>query len=41
MHPLDQNRDLNFQGRVRIQIKKEDGSPINKKIFTRIFLKKN
>lgn len=37
MHPLDQNRDFNVQGRVRIQIKKEDGLLISDKFPTRVF----
>lgn len=38
MHPLDPDRDPNVQGRVRIQIKNEDGSPINPNLCTSMFL---
>ncbi|KAK0422629.1 hypothetical protein QR680_007685 [Steinernema hermaphroditum] len=35
MHPLDPNRDMNMQGRVRVQLKKEDGKPADAKFPTR------
>lgn len=37
MHPLDPNRDLNSQGRVRVQFRNDDGSLFNEKFPTSIF----
>ncbi|VDN56697.1 unnamed protein product [Dracunculus medinensis] len=38
MHPLDPNRDLNSQGRVRVQFRNDDGSLFNEKFPTRLSL---
>ncbi|VDO42928.1 unnamed protein product [Onchocerca flexuosa] len=38
MHPLDQNRDTNAQGRVRVQLRNDDGSLCNQKFPTRMSL---
>uniref|UniRef100_A0A915Q696 Signal recognition particle 19 kDa protein n=1 Tax=Setaria digitata TaxID=48799 RepID=A0A915Q696_9BILA len=38
MHPLDPNRDANSQGRVRVQLRNDDGSLYNQKFPTRMSL---
>lgn len=38
MYPRDPNRDPQFKGRVRVQLKTEDGSPVNEEIPNRITL---
>lgn len=38
MYPRDQNRDPQFKGRVRVQLKNEDGSPAVEDIPNRITL---
>jgi len=35
MHPKDMNRDMNQQGRVRVQLLNEDGTPRNAEVATR------
>ncbi|VDK17473.1 unnamed protein product [Anisakis simplex] len=40
MHPLDPNRDTNSQGRVRLQLRNDDGSPFNEKLPTSSFILK-
>lgn len=35
MYPRDPNRDMNFQGRVRVQLRNEDGSLCSDKFPTR------
>lgn len=35
MHPLDPNRDANAQGRVRVQLRNENGSLLNEKFPNR------
>lgn len=34
MHPLDPNRDANSQGRVRVQLRNDDGSLYDQKFPT-------
>ena len=36
MHPLDPSRDANSQGRVRVQLRNDDGSLCNEKFPTRM-----
>ncbi|KAM3720682.1 Signal recognition particleprotein [Dirofilaria immitis] len=38
MHPLDPNRDANSQGRVRVQLRNDDGSLCDQKFPTRMSL---
>ncbi|KAL3998694.1 Signal recognition particle 19 kDa protein [Acanthocheilonema viteae] len=38
MHPLDPNRDANSQGRVRVQLRNDDGSLCDEKFPTRMSL---
>ncbi|VDM37588.1 unnamed protein product [Toxocara canis] len=38
MHPLDPNRDTNAQGRVRVQLRNDDGTPFNEKFPTSLLL---
>uniref|UniRef100_A0A1I7YMG8 Signal recognition particle 19 kDa protein n=1 Tax=Steinernema glaseri TaxID=37863 RepID=A0A1I7YMG8_9BILA len=38
MHPLDPNRDMNLQGRVRVQLKNDDGKPVDAKFPNRLSL---
>ncbi|CAG9536045.1 unnamed protein product [Cercopithifilaria johnstoni] len=38
MHPLDSNRDANSQGRVRVQLRNDDGSLYDQKFPTRMSL---
>ncbi|XP_012671241.1 signal recognition particle 19 kDa protein [Clupea harengus] len=35
MHPREWNRDVQFRGRVRVQIKQEDGNPCQEKFASR------
>ncbi|KAH7728637.1 Signal recognition particle protein [Aphelenchoides avenae] len=35
MHPLDPSRDGNVQGRVRVQLKNDDGTPVKSEFRTR------
>ncbi|KAG5280479.1 hypothetical protein AALO_G00060490 [Alosa alosa] len=35
MHPREWNRDVQFRGRVRVQIKEEDGNPCQEKFSSR------
>ncbi|KAL2092873.1 hypothetical protein ACEWY4_012671 [Coilia grayii] len=35
MHPREWNRDVQFRGRVRVQIKQEDGNPCQEKFSSR------
>lgn len=35
MHPREWNRDVQFRGRVRVQIKQEDGNPCQEKFNSR------
>lgn len=35
MYPRDQNRDYQFQGRIRVQLKEEDGKLCNENFPTR------
>ncbi|XP_063050852.1 signal recognition particle 19 kDa protein [Engraulis encrasicolus] len=35
MHPREWNRDVQFRGRVRVQIKQEDGNPCQDKFASR------
>ncbi|TKR95321.1 hypothetical protein L596_009507 [Steinernema carpocapsae] len=39
-HPRDPNREPHFQGRVRVQLKNDDGSPCNEKFTNRQSLMK-
>lgn len=35
MHPRDQNREPNFQGRIRVQLRNDDGSFCDEKFTSR------
>lgn len=38
MHPRDQVREPNFQGRIRVQLKNDDGTFCDEKFQTRKFI---